>query len=353
MYDILLSFITAFIPCYFIIPTLIYVAKEKHLFDSPNERSSHLEVTPSLGGIAIFAGAVFSILYWTPSSQFDELQYLLCSLLIILLIGVKDDIMPMPPTKKLIGEILATCIIVFKSNVRITSLYGISGIHEIPIWFSILLSVFTIIVIINSFNLIDGINGLSGSISMVINLILGIWFFLVDKHSFAILSFSLAGAVAAFLRYNVTPARIFMGDTGSLLLGFVNSFLIIKFIEIHKEIPNHPYAFKSVPALAIGIMILPLFDTLRVFTLRILKGRSPFSPDRMHIHHMLVDLGLSHMQATSILVFATIFFTLFAVILQSLGNLYLMILILLLAATFSGLLHFFSKRKLNQVNQIR
>lgn len=347
MYEILLSFITAFIPSYFIIPSVINVAKIKHLYDEPGERSSHTEVTPSLGGVAIFAGVVFSVIFWTPFAIFGELQYTLGAFIVIFLFGVKDDIMPMTAYKKLLGELMAAGILVLKSGVKITSLYGFLGVTTIPDWFSIILTIFTIIVIINAFNLIDGINGLSGSITTVIALTLGSWFFLVDKIGLAILAFSLAGAVTAFLKYNFTPAKIFMGDTGALLLGLICSILIIKFIEINESMRGQLYSFKAGPAVAIGILILPLFDTARVFTIRIFNKRSPFSADRLHLHHLLVDFGFSHMQATGILVSATIGFIIFVFIFQGMGTFQLLLAILALAAMMSYGLQKAVERKKN------
>jgi UDP-GlcNAc:undecaprenyl-phosphate/decaprenyl-phosphate GlcNAc-1-phosphate transferase len=337
MYDILLSFITAFITSYYIIPSVINVSKVKHLFDEPGERRSHTESTPSLGGVAIFAGIIFSVIFWTPNTYFGDLQYMLCAFVVIFLIGVKDDIVPMAPKKKLVGQLIAAGILVFKAGLRIDSLHGFFGINTIPNWISILLTIFTIIVIINSFNLIDGINGLSGSISTIICLALGIWFFLVDRNGLSILAFAVSGAVVAFLCYNFTPAKIFMGDTGALLLGLVCSILIIKFMSVNAEITliKHPFAFKDAPVVAIGILILPLFDTARVFTIRVIRGRSPFSPDRLHIHHLLVDYGLSHMQATGVLATATIVFMVLVFLLQGIGNLQLLVVVLGLATILS------------------
>jgi UDP-GlcNAc:undecaprenyl-phosphate/decaprenyl-phosphate GlcNAc-1-phosphate transferase len=342
IYEVLLSFITAFIPSYFIIPSVIHVAKEKHLCDVPGERRSHTEVTPSLGGIAIFAGVMFSMIFWAPFKTFSELQYTLCAFIIIFLIGVKDDIMSISPYKKLLGELMAAGIVVLKSGVKITSLHGFAGVYAIPDWFSIILTTFTIIVIINSFNLIDGINGLSGSISTLVALTLGTWFYLVDKTGYAIMAFSLAGAVVAFLKYNFTPARIFMGDTGALLLGLILSILIINFIEINQQIINSAepllsksYTIAAGPGVAIGILILPLYDTLRVFLIRMSHGRSPFSPDRMHIHHLLIDFGFSHMKATGILVAVSALFIALSLFLQNLGTFTLIFVIIALATSMS------------------
>lgn len=349
MYDIVLAFITAFALTFLAIPSIISVARKKNLVDEPGERRSHQVSTPSLGGIAIFAGTIFSIILWTPFSYFGDLQYILCAFIIIFLIGAKDDIDPISPSKKFLGQLFAALILVFKANIRLTSLYGIFGFTHIPEWFSVLLSIFTILVIINAFNLIDGINGLSGSIGTLIAITLGTWFFLIDRIELAIVAFSIAGSTIAFLKYNITPAKIFMGDTGSLLLGMVCSILAIQFIELHKTLVDSPYAFKAAPSVAFGILILPLFDTLRVFIMRMFKGRSPFHPDRNHIHHLLIDSGMTHMQATGALVMVNLLFIFIVVKLQHIGTLNLLILILAIAVILSTVLFIISsnKRKLN------
>ncbi len=345
MYEMILAFITAFALTFFSIPSIIHVADVKGLCDPPGGRRSHTAPTPSLGGIGIFAGLIFAIVLWTPFYVFGNLQYILCACLIIFLVGIKDDIIEIAPRTKLVAQVMAAAILVFKSEVKITSFYGLFGVTEISDWVAIPLSIFTIIVIINAFNLIDGINGLSGSISTLICGVFGIWFFLTEHTELGVVAFATAGAVVAFLRYNVS-GQIFMGDTGSLMLGLISSILVIKFIEIHKLLPvDAPYAFQSVPAVAIGILILPLFDTLRVFTTRMLKGRSPFSPDRTHIHHLLLDSGFSHLQATAILVLVNVFFIVLVFSLQNIGTLNLILLIFGLAATSSSWLYFSVMRK--------
>jgi len=206
------------------------------------------------------------------------------------------------------------------------------------------LSIFTIIVIINAINLIDGINGLSGSVGIVISVAFGWWFYSINAIELAIIAFALAGALVAFLKFNITPAKIFMGDTGALLIGLVCSILAIKFIELNKTLV-HPMAIKSVPAVAVGVMIIPLFDTLRVFTIRIMHRKSPFHPDRNHIHHLLLDLHLSHMQATFVLVAVNLLFILLAYKLQHIGSLPLLLLMLALAIALSSILFFFARSK--------
>lgn len=332
---LLLSFLTSFALTYFAIPSIIQVAQDKHLYDEPTHRSSHTVKTPSLGGIGIFAGAIFSIVLWTPFGAFGNLQYILCAFIILFLIGAKDDLAPMSPYKKMIGQVVAASILVFKSDIVLKGMYGLFGlVHDLPNLLAYALSLLTIIVIVNAFNLIDGIDGLAGSIAVLICITLGVWFFLARHYEFAIMAFSTSGAVIAFLKYNFTPAKIFMGDTGSLIIGMVCAVLIIKFIDLNYGLEDgNPLRFGNIPVVAIGIMILPLYDTVRVFITRIIRGHSPFHPDRRHIHHLLIDFGMSHMRATATLVFVNLLFICFVLSTHRLLGLHTMLAIVLALAT--------------------
>lgn len=303
---ILLSFITAFALTYFALPSIIRVAIAKNLYDEPGERSSHSERTPSLGGIGIFSGSIFSIILWTPFSQFANLQYILCAFIILFLIGAKDDIAPVSARNKLIAEIIASSILIGKSHIFLSSFHGLFYLYgPMPVWGSWLLTMLTMLLLINAFNLIDGINGLAGSMGILINGTLGCWFFMIGKYEFATVAFATAGSITAFLRYNFSPAKIFMGDTGALLIGMITAILIIEFIELDAGLPaGSPYRFEGAPVVGMGIVLMPVFDTLRVICTRLLRGQHPFKADRRHIHHLLIDYGFSHMQATGILVFA-------------------------------------------------
>lgn len=339
---IILSFLTAFTLTYFAIPPIIRIAKQKHLFDVPGERSSHTVKTPALGGIGIFAGAIFSIVLWTPFEQFGNLQYILCGFIILFLIGVKDDLSPMSPRHKMIGQILAAAILVIKSDIHLSGFYGLFGLHdELHELFYLFFSMFTILVIINAFNLIDGINGLAGSVGALISGVLGCWFFWAGKMELAIVAFTMVGSIIAFLKYNYTPAKIFMGDTGSLIVGMGCAVLILEFMHMNYSMSDtDPRKFYDVPAVAVGIMIIPLFDTIRVFTTRIYRGHSPFKPDRRHIHHLLIDYGFTHMQATGTLVAVNILYILFVFSFHNVISLHLMMLLVIGSATgLTYLLH--------------
>lgn len=346
MYALILGFITALTLTYAIIPIIIRVAKERRIYDRPNERSAHKEPTPSLGGIAIFAGAVCGIVLWTPFDSFAVLQYILAAFVLIFLLGILDDLLPISPSKKLTGELLVAFILAYKAGVRVTSFHGFMGIYELPESASFLLSIVTIVIIINAFNLIDGIDGLAGSIGLLSCLFFGAWFFAVEIPAMAVVAFSLAGAIVAFLRYNFTPARIFMGDTGSLLIGTVCALLAISFIETNYKLPSHnPYIFGAAPGIALALLILPIYDTSTVFLRRIAKGNSPFKPDKTHIHHQLLGLGLSHLQTTSILLFVNMIFLLLSLALNAYGIVVVVFLQVGLALFFSLLLFLLPKLK--------
>ena len=309
MYAHLFGFATGFALTYLIIPLIVKVAKERRIYDSPNERSSHQEPTPSLGGIGIFAGAACGIVLWTPTGSFGVLQYILAAFVLIFLIGILDDLLPISAGKKLGGQFLVAVILSYKAGVRFSSCYGFLGVQELSEPASYILSIIAIVGIINAFNLIDGINGLAGSIGFLNCFIFGIYFFLVDVPALTVVAFSLAGAILAFLRYNFTPAKIFMGDTGSLLVGTVCALLAISFIETNYKLPsNNPYIFGAAPAIAIAVLILPLYDTLSVFMRRLVRGRSPFAPDKTHIHHQLLGLGLNHSKTTAVLIIVNLLF---------------------------------------------
>ena len=348
--NLILSFVSALAITFFAIPPLISLAKAKNLYDVPDsDRVSHSVNTPTLGGIAIFAGLIFSMTFWTKFALFPDIQYIITAITIIAFIGIIDDLVGLSAFKKLMGQIFASFIIVIWGDIRIESLFGIFGIGEMPYIISILFTVFVLLIIINSFNLIDGINGLSASIGVISTFVFGVWFFLIDENSqLAIVAFGLIGALIGFLRYNVTPAKIFMGDTGSLLLGLILGIFAIKFIDLnlnYNDSYDSSYRVNSIPIIAISILIIPLFDLLRSFSIRLIHKKSPFSPDRNHMHHMLIDLGFSHVFATGILILFNISIIIIAFTLQDIGIYALGFLILTISIIFSGILHYLSKKK--------
>ncbi len=341
-----LTALSSFLITYLSIPSLIKVAKEKQLYDEPNEsRKSHHNSTPNLGGIAIFGGAMISATFFVDISSIPEIGYAFSAVLLLFFTGVKDDIVPLTPHKKLVAQIIAAIIIVVKCDVRLTNLYGFLWIESISYSFSVLISIFTLLVIINAFNLIDGINGLAGGIGLIVCLTFTYLFYQLGELQFVLLSLAICGALIAFLKYNLAKeAKIFMGDTGALMIGLFSSIFCIEFIELNRD---SGILFKPTfaPVFAFAILIVPLFDTLRVFILRVSKNKSPFSGDRNHLHHFLIDSGLAHWQASLWLYFVNIFFIFLALIFKDISQILLLGLILSIAFFLSCLLFYLKIRQ--------
>lgn len=310
LFDIVIPFGFALILTYFTIPVIINIAKMKHLYDEPGERSSHSSIVPTLGGLGIFIGFILSATLFTSFRVFYGFKFLQFAFLIAFFLGMKDDIIALDPYKKFLGLIFAVSVIVIFGEIRITSFYGLFHIYELPYWVSILFTIFTFLTIINAVNLIDGINGLCTATTLISSFAFGIWFYLegspMSMQMVTIIA-AVIGAMLGFLKYNVTPARIFMGDTGSLILGVLLAFFAIQFLETNNTYEG-PYKIQSSPVVAMSFIVVPLVDMVKVFAIRLFKGRSPFHPDKNHIHHVLLNLGYSHTQATLILsVFSLLF----------------------------------------------
>ncbi len=286
----------------FATPSFIKVAQIKNLFDEPgDERKLHKTRIPSMGGIMIFAGTLFAFFICFPSPNIGYIKFLVPSILVLFFIGIKDDIIGTAPVKKLIGHLLVAFIMVLMAEIKITSLYGIFEIRELPDWASISLSIFTYVVIINAFNLIDGVDGLAGGVACIAAIAFGIWFLLLESMVDAIIAFSLAGALLGFLRYNFHPANIFMGDSGSLTVGLIICVLAIRVIEYRPEFTPESLKWISKPIFAMAVLSYPLLDTFRIFVYRMIKGTSPFQADNNHIHHRLIKLGLNHAQTVGLI----------------------------------------------------
>jgi UDP-N-acetylmuramyl pentapeptide phosphotransferase/UDP-N-acetylglucosamine-1-phosphate transferase len=314
---------------WFTIPSIVNISRLKNLCYVPNCRTSHKLATPTLGGIGVFVGLVLSTVIFAGAYFIFELKYIISALMIVFFVGIKDDILIIAPFKKLAGQIFAVGMIAIFADIRITSFFGFLTITELPYIVSIVVTIFVFIVIINGFNLIDGIDGLAAGIGIVTSLVFGIWFWITGHIACTVLSFSLVGALTAFFYFNVsdTKNKIFLGDTGSMVTGFVLGILACRFMRFDLLLKGQSF-IASAPAVVFGILVIPLFDSLRVFILRLRQGKSPFSADRQHLHHYLLKMGLSHLQATSVMVAVNLFFILLSFALSGLGILWLMAIIL-------------------------
>lgn len=345
----ILGFIVAFAITYFGIPIIVKAAVYKGLFAETNGRSTHKKPVPVLGGVAVFAGFILSTSVVSGAYFSFELSYLITGLLLIFIVGVKDDLLGGIPQKKLIGQILSILIISVLGNIRISNLHGFIGIGDIPFALSILLTILVMLTLINGFNLIDGIDGLASGIGILVSFILGIWFYITGNIACTVMCAALAGGLISFFYYNVFSKKnkIFLGDTGSLTIGLVLGVLIVRFLQL-EQLAEGRAVIEPAPAFAVSLFILPLFDTLRVFSIRIAQGRSPFKADRQHIHHRMLELGFSHLKSSTILISINLIFIIVCYLLQDLGNVILIILQFLIATLLSYWLMVLVKKRNNE-----
>jgi UDP-GlcNAc:undecaprenyl-phosphate/decaprenyl-phosphate GlcNAc-1-phosphate transferase len=339
MLDILLTAAVSFIISFLAIPVVLQIADQKKLFDVPDERKVHTHPVASLGGVGIFGGFLLASLLSIQGRLNPEFQYFFAAALVIFFLGLKDDLVVLSASKKFVGQMVAASILIHLGGIRLDSMHGLFGFDQLPEGFAMALSYLTIIVVINSFNLIDGVDGLAGSLGMLTMLIFGSYFFIIGYQSYALLAFALTGSLLAFLIFNHHPARIFMGDSGSLLIGLVNSILVIKFINTASE-PSVAIPIESAVAVGFSILIVPLLDTLRVFAIRIFNGRSPFTPDRNHVHHLLLGWGFGHVGVTFTCVLINVSFVAIAYFGRSLGSTMLLLIMMLISFIGFGLLYY-------------
>lgn len=319
-----LGFISAFVVVFLATPSLIKVAKLKHLVDEPKEqRKMHGWSIPTIGGIVIFGSVIFSYSLWFPE-KYNHIPHMLTNfkaltacLIILFFVGIKDDIIGTAPAKKLIAHFVVGFILVIMADIRIYDMHGIFGVYQkLDLWQSYLLSFFVYIVIINAVNLIDGLDGLAAGIGLLASVAFGFIFYYSGNVPLSLLAFVLSGSLLGFLIFNFSPARIFMGDSGSLLIGLVLCVLAIN--SISEDYSNSPdwLSLLNKPVLAMSILVYPLIDTIRVFSLRVIRGKSPLVADKNHIHHHLSRRGLGHIGSDLLLYLYTLLIVLSQLILQ-------------------------------------
>lgn len=309
-------FLFSFLVSYLVLPGIIYVVKYRNLMDNPNERSSHSDRTPTMGGIAFYVSIIFTIFF----IRFYDSDYMAINMVsgisMMFFLGLKDDLAGVNPSTKIIGQILGTLILFFGTGLHIRSLDNFLFINEIPFWFSIIFSCFIVMTIVNSFNLIDGINGSAAMVGIVIFACFSYIFYLSDNNYYLLFSILCIGFLLAFLRYNLSSKKkIFMGDTGSMVVGFIIGVLALKYLSLDPfELKKAHINPESKMWVLLAIVFIPFFDTTRVFIARTIRHGKPFKADRNHIHHVIIDyVGLTHGKASLLLAFINLI--IFAIIL--------------------------------------
>ena len=291
-------------------PLVVRMAKAKGFVVRPNKRMSHTGEVPNIGGLNICFSFMLTYLLFE-YNQLNQSQFFLVGLFAIMAVGFIDDVLILTPLAKLLGEALAGIALIGFADLRITHLHGLFGITEIGIIPSYLLSLFVLVAIINAVNLIDGIDGLASGLGILYCLFFAVYFGLAGDVSWSVLGICMVGSLAVFFIYNVFGHRekIFMGDSGSLLLGYLLTAFVFHFCEINAyHVVPEMLHMNAAPAVAICVLTVPIFDTMRVILTRIKQHRSPFNPDKNHIHHLLLRTGLNHIQTTCVLLSVSLIF---------------------------------------------
>jgi UDP-N-acetylmuramyl pentapeptide phosphotransferase/UDP-N-acetylglucosamine-1-phosphate transferase len=302
--EYLLNFIFGFFGIFgisfFLIPKVRSVGLKLNLNDTPVDRSSHTIPVPTFGGVVFYVSYILVLFLAQPLDINHVSITLLASISILFFTGFLDDFRNLSPRIKFSCQIIGVALLMTQPDFRILSLHGFIGIYEIPLYLSIAGSMFFLLGLINAFNLIDGIDGLSAITGVIVASFYSYMFYKLGYYFYLSLSLATIATLLAFLRFNFSLSKkIFMGDTGSLVIGLVLGLLTLKLMSVGDEgFSVLSFNIAQLPLFLIGVLFIPLLDTLRVMLLRVTKGVSMFKPDRNHIHHIMVDFGMSHRKAS-------------------------------------------------------
>ena len=350
---IALAFAIAIVLNSFAIPVIVYIAKFKKLFEVESENGVMLQSIPTIGGLGIFASFVIVSLTLINtcglngnSSCLQSLSPIIAGTALVFFIGMKDDLLDVSYWKKMLVELLALFIIVVVGEVRINSLQGMFSFFELRYSASVLLSMLVGFIIINALNFMDGIDGLAASLALLGSVVFGVFFITSADWEYAILSFTLFGSLIPFLYFNIfgKTNKLYLGDTGSLIIGFILAVLVFRYNQLNSSILYKHY-FAAAPAFSFAVVIVPMFDIVRVFALRIFHRENKFKADRRHLHFILVDIGLTHLQSTILLLSVNLGFIAFAYFFNSLGNSTLMYIMVTAIIAFTFIAIWIRRRK--------
>ena len=318
-YNMAIAFLTSVFFAGIIIPQILLIAFRKKLFDVPDARKIHTSAVPRLGGIAFSLVTIFSVFFvfginimgsngiFMEQISTDALQFCFgfCALMLIYIVGIADDLIGVRYKAKFVVQTLAALFIVV-SGLYINNFHGLFGLHEVNPFFGGFITVIAIVFITNAINLIDGVDGLASGLCIVAFAYYGVMFFCLGMFVYSLIAFAVLGTVIQFYYYNVfgkaeKQKKIFMGDTGSLTLGIFLCFLSLKL----NQVPDSHSFVSNAFVMAFAPLIVPCFDVIRVYSHRLRKHRSPFLPDKNHIHHKIMRCGVSQrVTMVSIIVFA-------------------------------------------------
>ncbi len=302
IYYLTLLFVTIFLVTYILIPKIRNISLTFNLTDTPGVRSSHANSTPSFGGVAFYVSFIIALFFIQFFFENQVSLTLLVGISVLFFTGLFDDLVNLRAKVKFFGQFLGVALLMSQPDFRIISMHGFLGINEIPLIASIVGSMFFLLALINAFNLLDGIDGLTSITGIIVASFYSYMFYKLGYFYYLSISITTIATLLAFLRFNFSVKRkIFMGDTGSLTIGLVLGLLTLKLMTADAIYVSLHFNPKQLPLILVAVLFVPILDTCRVMMIRLLKGVSMFSPDRNHVHHIIVDYGLSHRKASSLI----------------------------------------------------
>lgn len=344
-YTIIIPFFTALLLVGWIHPRLVKIALLKNIVDNPDARKLQRTPVPVLGGVAVFFGVVIAIGCMSSVVDCSGLPVVIMAMMAMLYTGTMDDILSLSPGLRFVIEIVVVLLLIFVGGYCIDDFHGLWNIGRFSYWYAVPLTVVAVVGIINAINLVDGVNGLSSGYCIMACLIFGTLFFLAGEAPMTILAAVSVGALIPFFLHNVfgKTSKMFIGDGGTLVMGVVMSVFVIAILQNGSRVAAYVNPNVGLVPFTLAVLSVPVFDTLRVMLTRILKGTSPFRPDKTHLHHMFIDLGCSHVATTLAILGVNMFVVLCWWALEASGfsiavQLYAVIAVSLLVT--SGLYHF-------------
>lgn len=298
--NILLPTLLAFLGTLWIHPKVLKIAILKNLVDNPDARKLQRNPVPVMGGIAVFFGITIGLCCSQAIFNSPSTFMLISAMLIMLYTGTIDDIIDLSPAIRFIIEIIVIAWLMYTSKSSINCFWGLWGIATIPQWAAYALTIFAAVGIINAINLIDGVNGLSSGFCFMSSVLFAIFFYITGNETMTTLALSAAGAIVPFFLHNVfgQSTRMFIGDGGTLVIGTMMAMFVMNILDVNSgSILLAANGVGLIP-FTLAVLAIPIFDTLRVMSTRILNRKSPFHPDKTHLHHMFIDLGFSHIGTT-------------------------------------------------------
>lgn len=302
---ILVPFVSALLASIWVFPKVLKIAFDKNIVDNPDARKLQRVPVPVLGGVAV----VFGILVALSVSQLfvdcSSLFTIVLAMVIMLFIGTMDDILDIPSTTRFVLEILVALMIIYTCDYSLDNLHGLWGVHELSPWVSLPLTVVTVVGIINAINLIDGVDGYSSGYCMMACSIFGVFFYIVGDMPMTLLAVACVAALIPFFLHNVfgRTSKMFIGDGGTLLMGCVMSVFVLNILKTSTACVEYSGWGMGLVPLSLAVLCIPVFDTVRVMVMRILRGTSPFHADKTHLHHLFIEMGFSHIGTTISILF--------------------------------------------------